>query len=172
MQPHGKFLCVIWFPVIKTYPKFVTLHSFLKVFKIIFKNEKKKLEKIHMDFEKSTNVFEIKQGSHLISKTWNRSWNFHELVEISFVHQKKINKLLTLNRSENMYIFSFASANYFLIVKKKDEILAWKTFKSHGILWDWYCQGEVRQYSKFPKKIQKIFELISYTIFKVLEKFY
>ena len=90
-----------------------------KSFQNNFQKRKKKLEKIHMDFEKSTNVFEIKQGSHLIWKTWNRSWNFHELVEISFVHQKKINKLLTLNRSENMYIFFFCIRKLFLDSQKK-----------------------------------------------------
>ena len=41
VQSPEKYLCVIWNHVIKTCPKFVTLRSFFKIFKKLFKNEKK-----------------------------------------------------------------------------------------------------------------------------------
>ena len=43
-----KFLCVIWNPDTKTYPKFVTLRSFLKISKNV-----KKIENIQIDSKKS-----------------------------------------------------------------------------------------------------------------------
>ena len=40
-QLPGKFLCVIWNLITKTYPKFVRLRSFFLIFKEIFKNVKR-----------------------------------------------------------------------------------------------------------------------------------
>ena len=56
VQSLGKFLCVIWNLGIKSYPKFVTLRAFFKIFEQNFKNVKK-IEKIQMDSEKSINLF-------------------------------------------------------------------------------------------------------------------
>ena len=58
VQFPGKLLCVMSNLVTKTYPEFVTLHSRLKFFFLIFKNVKK-IEKIHMDSEKLINSIEI-----------------------------------------------------------------------------------------------------------------
>ena len=54
-----KFLCVIWDRVAKISEKFVTLRSFLKIKK---KFKPKKIEKFHMDSEKSINSYGIKKG--------------------------------------------------------------------------------------------------------------
>ena len=59
VQLTGKFLCVIWNLVTKTYQKFVTLRS-LKNFQKSFINAKK-LKKILIDFKKLINLFEIKK---------------------------------------------------------------------------------------------------------------
>ena len=64
-QSLGKFLCVSWNLCIKTYPKFVTLRSFFKIFKNISKTQKK-IEIIKTDFKKLINLFEIKRIGHVI----------------------------------------------------------------------------------------------------------
>ena len=62
VQSSGKFLCVIWNLGSKTYPKFVTLRSFFKIFKHV-----KKIEKIKIGSKKSINSFEMETRiSHLI----------------------------------------------------------------------------------------------------------
>ena len=60
IQSAGKFLGVTWNLVTKTYPKFVTLRSFFKIYKTIF------LMKKNRDFEKAINSFETKWIGHLI----------------------------------------------------------------------------------------------------------
>ena len=57
----GKFICVIWNLVTKTYSKFITLRSFWT-----FLNFVKKIEIIYMNSEKSINSFKINRIGYLI----------------------------------------------------------------------------------------------------------
>ena len=56
----GKFLCVIWNLVTKTYLKFVTLYVYLSTFLKLFQKPQI-IEKFHMDLEKSINSFKIEE---------------------------------------------------------------------------------------------------------------
>ena len=51
---------MVWSIVIETYLKFVTLRLFFKIWKK-FQNRKKKIKIFHMNYEKSINLFEIKE---------------------------------------------------------------------------------------------------------------
>ena len=57
VESPGNLLYVIWNLGTKTYPKFVIFCSFFKIF-----NDVKKIEKIQIDFKKSINSFEMKEG--------------------------------------------------------------------------------------------------------------
>ena len=56
VQSPGKFLCVVWNLVRKTFPKFITLRLFFKIFKKV----KRKFN--FTDSEKSINLLKIKKG--------------------------------------------------------------------------------------------------------------
>ena len=60
VQSPGKFVYMIWNLSTKTYPKFVTSRSLLRIFKFFFKNVNK-IEKIQIDSKKSVNSFETKK---------------------------------------------------------------------------------------------------------------